>query len=943
MLKRRAGRAILLALTLSTVCGTIWLVAAAPLPMATALASLAGLVIVLIPVALWSSGPRAAGPGGLAQALWANIVPTIALLVVWGTIASLVTGSLRPFVAAWIMAGLLTAAIRLAILARQSPSWRARYYRADRALLRRGSSDSKSPGRVLKSPGDFEFAARRGFVDAALANLEAMASAEPVIGNKGRETSTSLRRRARSRIHRAFILDQTGRFSEGDVEARLAHQTDPAMTYLRDRAGARIVSMYARAGEDDRAVSAIRHVESEEGFVPRLEIQRLAAPTSVLRGDQRLEVLNDIYRRAGFPTVGLRDATKPVGISNLRGEVGIDDRVNDGPLVTVAVPCFNSEDSIDFVLETLLDQTYRRLEVIVVDDASTDDTCARVDEWIRRDDRVTLLRNETNSGAYVSRNRALAAARGEYFMVRDADDWAHPSQVATLVRGMLENGDRHGAIVDHVRASQDLVVRGPATNSTASLMIGVEFARSLGGWHEVRIGADSEFIERCKRACGADFVVSQAPWVPLVLAFVGDTNLTTDGPRAVRYVRHVAGVRSLYHESAERWRSSPEFTGSAGPAVPASARKFVVPRLMDPLLHGATPHDEFDVVMVADFACTGERAELIDAELATLADAGLRLGLIGQPRFPEFALQPMRERVWEHVDGERVRFVTVGERVASEVLWVSDIRTGAYLTNELPHVEATRALVGVDTAVAANPPREALPYADIPRNLETLNAAFNATFVVAPRGARARALLGEGPHASTLAGATHHLNAPARLAAVRRRNGGALPVSAHVPQFIARADRHGVHLETATSRGRRALSRAVLWLPWMRRTHPTVPWSEWFQEADQRAEILDRAGVLQVAPTMDRPHASARVITDAILARVPVVAGQIGELVVPGGYLRADTRRTSERAVDMLLADLEARARLVAQADALVSNRMSPQALLRALDLSPVLAHNPSD
>jgi hypothetical protein len=480
-----------------------------------------------------------------------------------------------------------------------------------------------------------------------------------------------------------------------------------------------------------------------------------------------------------------------------------------------------------------------------------------------------------------------------------------------------------------VRASSTLVSRGPVTNSTASLTVDVEFARSLGGWHEVRIGADSEFIERCRRVAGKNFVVTQHPWVPIALAFVGDTNLTTDGPRAVRYVRHVAGVRALYHEAAERYRRSKEFDGTPGPARPATARRFVVPRLMDPLKHGKTGVSRLDVVYVADLSCNDDRGALADAELEALASTGLRIGVLNQPRFPENAIDEMRSAVWEHIDGERVRCITVGEEIAAGLLWVSDIRSGAYLTDELPRISAKRALVGVDAAVAALPPIESAPYSDVAQNLANLSRAFSTTFTIAPRGPRARALLGDESHEEAVRAAIGASDVPARVASV---------VKSRVQDeatHVAIADSHGVFIVPAHSSWRRLAGRAGAAMPGVKASRGAISWKTWYANPRERNKLLARAAVVDVHRSVRRSHLKARVITDAALAGVPVVADKIGESILGDGYSRADSATSARRAVRELVADRDLRAQRVARANEVLAARMAPGLLLRALGLEP--------
>jgi glycosyltransferase involved in cell wall biosynthesis len=920
---------VIVFLALAVFGTALWFLVAGDEPVGVQLAALLSLFACFVLVAVWATAKGARGPGELAQAMWENGVRSAALIAAWGAVITLVARSWLPLVAAALMILIGGVSLLVARLARESVGLRKLYKRSTKTGAATARAKKRKARIGLSSPQDFEQAARRGFVTPALDHLEAMATAAPDKGPNGRETAESKRRRVRALIHRAFIFDQLGRFDEGDVQARRAYDLDKSLVYLRDRAGARVVSMFARAGDDASALAVVKRLEIDEGFVPRVEVQRLAAPGEALSGEERLRILNDIYRRGGFPPVVLRDPTKPVRIDNLMGVVTEADFITEGPVVTVAVPCFNSEDSIDFVLETLLEQTYRPLDVIVVDDCSTDGTRERVERWIEKDPRVRLFTNETNSGAYVSRNRALKEATGEYFMVRDADDWAHPWQIATLVEGMRANGGRHGAIVDHIRASGSIVARGPATNSTASLMVTVEFARMLGGWHESRIGADSEFIERCRIECGRDFVVPQARWVPLVLAYVGEGNLTTDGPRAVRYVRHVVGVRALYHEAADRYRRSAAFDGTPGAALPVSERRFVIPRLMDPALHGEAPHDEFDVILIADLSCNGDRADLADAELATLAASGLRVGVINQPRFPNFVLKDMRSSVWDVIDGERVRFVTIGEEVKTDLLWVNDIRIAAFMTDELPTITAARALVGVDSGVASSPPIEAMPYADVAGGLARLTARFGVDFRIAPRGARARSLLKSGAHDPHVAEALSSVDAPARLAT------GAYTRPHADADFVAIADAHGVFLVPAHPGWRRVLGRAIAWVPGVRASRAAVSWSTWVSKPAARATILNRSLVFEVHTTVKRSHLRARAIVDAAMAGVPVVADRVGDILLPGAYERADSNARARSAVSKLVNDPERRQNLVSRADHVISERMAPSTLLRALELTP--------
>lgn len=101
------------------------------------------------------------------------------------------------------------------------------------------------------------------------------------------------------------------------------------------------------------------------------------------------------------------------------------------PLVSVIIPAYNTEAYIAQAIASALGQTLQHLEVIVVDDASTDGTVAVVQQF--HDDRLTLLINSENIGAAGARNRALEVATGEWIAVLDSDDWYAPERLATLL------------------------------------------------------------------------------------------------------------------------------------------------------------------------------------------------------------------------------------------------------------------------------------------------------------------------------------------------------------------------------------------------------------------------------------------------------------------------------------------------------------------------------
>lgn len=107
-------------------------------------------------------------------------------------------------------------------------------------------------------------------------------------------------------------------------------------------------------------------------------------------------------------------------------------------LVSIIMPSYNTAAFIAKSIECVLVQTYDNWELIIVDDCSTDDTDMVV--AVYTDSRIRYLKNEKNSGAAVSRNRALQEARGRWIAFLDSDDLWLPEKLEKQVRFMEETG-----------------------------------------------------------------------------------------------------------------------------------------------------------------------------------------------------------------------------------------------------------------------------------------------------------------------------------------------------------------------------------------------------------------------------------------------------------------------------------------------------------------------
>lgn len=101
------------------------------------------------------------------------------------------------------------------------------------------------------------------------------------------------------------------------------------------------------------------------------------------------------------------------------------------PIISVIIPVYNAEKSLDTCLQSIVEQSVGDLEIICVDDGSTDGSYEKLVGWRKKDGRIKVLRQE-NKGGGAARNLGLAKAAGEYIHFLDSDDSLQPQAYETM-------------------------------------------------------------------------------------------------------------------------------------------------------------------------------------------------------------------------------------------------------------------------------------------------------------------------------------------------------------------------------------------------------------------------------------------------------------------------------------------------------------------------------
>ncbi|WP_262694529.1 glycosyltransferase family 2 protein [Kordiimonas aquimaris] len=233
--------------------------------------------------------------------------------------------------------------------------------------------------------------------------------------------------------------------------------------------------------------------------------------------------------------------------------------------ITVVMTAFNTSHLVEKAVRSVLAQTHKNLELMIIDDASTDDTLDVLKALAREDERVRVFHSPDNHGTYWSKNWCLAHADSEFVAFHDSDDVSEPKRLQTQLGAMVANQNAAAATARWRRVDDDgnaLTIDGLSERMAAiSLMIRREkVLKNTGFFDCVRISADTEFITRITQVFGKKNMVHMRQ--VLYIGLLRDGSLTTAvgsgfswNPDAAgrSFKRELSGDRAEYHRLFHEW------------------------------------------------------------------------------------------------------------------------------------------------------------------------------------------------------------------------------------------------------------------------------------------------------------------------------------------------------------------------------------------------------
>lgn len=231
------------------------------------------------------------------------------------------------------------------------------------------------------------------------------------------------------------------------------------------------------------------------------------------------------------------------------------------PRISVIMPAFNAEETIEASVQSVLNQTWQNLELIVVNDKSADRTSEILHDMAASEPRLTVLDNAVNVGPYVSKNMAFSKVTGDFVTGHDADDLALPDRLARQVQPLIDDAQVKGVIGQMIRLDEEarpnaftkinhMSADGVQRLAMISLMLRTEDLRKFGFWDSVRFGADSELHNRLKGAFG-DKIITQD--VLTMLCLNHQASLTNDATTGIATATGVSPIRVEYREYWQAW------------------------------------------------------------------------------------------------------------------------------------------------------------------------------------------------------------------------------------------------------------------------------------------------------------------------------------------------------------------------------------------------------
>lgn len=390
-----------------------------------------------------------------------------------------------------------------------------------------------------------------------------------------------------------------------------------------------------------------------------------------IRGDDTDEArwlrgFNIPFRKFNLSPIAINKGTS-VPFDGLRSQVPGDreSTFSSDKLVSVIFTSFQPErDAFFNAVSSVLNQTWKNLEVIIVNDSSGSEYESIFEEIAELDHRVRVITTERNGGTYLARNLGFGIAQGDYLTGHDDDDWSHPQRLETQVAFLEHNQDLAGCRVHSIACDENLALTrlGKATpeeRNASTLMVTRETWQAVGGFLPVRKAGDTELYLRIERLTQRKVADLQVPLTVIRKAAgsLSNAEFQTGWNHPAR--RSFKAAYAHWHQNA----SDQELR-----LGPHAALNLDIPHRFQ------TSDDEdpqhFDVILVGDWHPLGGPQRSMLEEIKALLLTGKRIGImhLEPARFMSSKERPLSETILELINTGQVTNVLYDDPATADLL-----------------------------------------------------------------------------------------------------------------------------------------------------------------------------------------------------------------------------------------------------------------------------------
>jgi glycosyltransferase involved in cell wall biosynthesis len=416
--------------------------------------------------------------------------------------------------------------------------------------------------------------------------------------------------------------------------------------------------------------------------------------------DERLSILNKIYAHYYLSKLTFIEQSKGMSFGNFTVTEQLKP-ISGGPKISILVPVYNAESFISVAIGSLLGQTWTNIEIIAVDDCSTDDSLALLEKMAEKDSRLIIAKNLVNQGAYGTRNKALSLATGDFITVHDSDDWSHPQMLEIQMGAMLSDPRLKVtcSMMVRVHSNMQFVLRPQRNNldyvhrSYPSVLIRKQDLAALGEWDGVSANADDEFVQRARILWGKDSVKDILTGVPLSFFLVHENSLTQNKKTSLNSLTF--GIRQEYSRQANYWKLNkieklPETIVTNRTSLKAP---FPIPA-------GLAPNDwpinrHYDLVIVSDLSLLGGTRRCNEGYITAALNSGLRVGLFHWPRY-DLKIAEIANEYTELSYNENVDFLVPEDDVTANLVIIHHPPILKYEIDAVPTIDCKKVAILVN-------------------------------------------------------------------------------------------------------------------------------------------------------------------------------------------------------------------------------------------------------